>query len=152
MGEIRAKVRLENFRDRIMWEEGQLTKHAIRAADVEFVVDTGAVVNLLPQDLVEHLGLKIRSHRVVLLANDEKIELPWAGPVWLEVAGRDMQADCLVGPPGCEPLLGQVIMENLDLIPDPARRTLTARPESPYYPTVKMKSLERLRLKELAAV
>lgn len=45
-----------------------------------------------------------------------------------------------VGPPGCEPLLGQIVMESLDLIADPARRTLTPRPESPIEPTLKLKS------------
>jgi hypothetical protein len=55
------------------------------------------------------------------------------------IGDRKMKSDCLVGPPGSEPLVGQLVMESLDLIPDPVKRTLTPRPESPYRPTLKMK-------------
>lgn len=141
MGEIRAKVKLENLGDIELVKLGHLRKKQIRAREIDAVADTGAVVTLLPQDLVEDLGLDIIDKRIVLLANDQKIELPVAGGIRLTVAGRSMSTDCLVGPPGCEALIGQIIMENLDLIADPLKRTLTPRPESPYLPTVKLKEL-----------
>ena len=72
------------------------------------MVDTGAVLLLLPQDLVEVLGLQIVERTVVVLA----------------------------GPIGCGILIGQVILERLDLICDPLKRTVTPRPESPYMPTL----------------
>ena len=50
-----------------------------------------------------------------------------------------MSTDCVVGPPRCEPLIGQVVLEELDLIADCAQHTLTPRPESPDYPHLKMK-------------
>lgn len=139
MGEIRPKVRLENAVDIALLRRGQIAREAVRVREIEAVADTGAVMNLLPQDLVEYLGLDIIDKRIVLLADDRKIELPVAGNIWLTVAGRSMTADCLVGPPGCEALLGQIIMENLDLIADPLKRTLTPRPESPNLATIKMK-------------
>ena len=52
-----------------------------------------------------------------------------------------MTTDCLVGPPGCEPLIGQIVLERLDLIAYSLKQTLTPRPESPYLPTLKLKSL-----------
>ena len=76
---------------------------------------------------------------VVSLANDEKIELPIAGSLVLTAAGRTMTTDCLVGPPRCEPLLGQIVLERLDLVIDPTKRQLTVRPESPFLPTLKLK-------------
>ena len=54
---------------------------------------------------------------------------------------RNTKTICLVGPPGCEPLLGQVVLEELDLIVDPLQQQLTPRPESPYLPTLKLKAL-----------
>jgi predicted aspartyl protease len=139
-GEIRAQVRLENHDDRAAFKAGRLAEKDIRAQELEAVVDTGAVMTLLPQDLVEALGLEIFGKAVVALADETRIELPKAGTMTLTVAGRTMHTDCLVGPPGCEPLLGQLVMEELDLIADPAKRTLTVRPESPYLPTLKLKS------------
>ena len=52
---------------------------------------------------------------------------------------RFMFTDCIVGPPLCEPLIGQIILEALDLIVDPGKQTIGPRPESPYLPLLKMK-------------
>ncbi len=139
MGEIRANVRLENEGDIILGEAGKLGRRKIRALDIDAVVDTGAVMTLLPQEVVEALGVKTRGSIIVQLANDQKIELPRTSGLRLTIAGREMITDCLIGPPGCEALIGQIVMERLDLIADPAKRTLTPRPESPFLPTLKLK-------------
>lgn len=139
MGEVRATVVLENGDDRGAARRGMLDAKAVRWVEAELVVDTGAVLVLLPQDMVEALGLLHFDKVVVVLANDQKIELPIAGPLVLTTVGRTMTTDCLVGPPGCEPLLGQVVLERLDLVVDPTRQKLTVRPESPFLPTLKLK-------------
>src|SRR5579884_2624435 len=110
-GEIRVKARV----DSLTRKRGKKP----RGLTVDAVVDTGAVMMLLPQDAVTAIGLEIVGSIVVQLANDQKIELPRTGGFRLTVAGRDMFTDCLVGPPGCEALIGQLVMERLDLIPDP---------------------------------
>lgn len=139
MGEIRTKVRLENDGDRWFHKAGKIAAEDIRVQEIEAVVDTGAIMTLLPQELAEALGLETMAKVIVTLANDQKIELDKAGTLSLTICGRIMKTDCLVGPPGCEPLIGQIVMEELDLIADPARRTLTPRPESPTLPTLKLK-------------
>ena len=55
------------------------------------------------------------------------------------IGNRFMSTDCVVGPPLSEPLIGQIILEALDLIADCTNRTLTPRPESPDYPLLKLK-------------
>jgi predicted aspartyl protease len=139
MGEVRASVVLENGDDRGLVRRGVLGEAAVRRVTADVLVDTGAVLTLLPQDMVEALGLVTIDKAVVTLANDENVEMALAGPLVLTAAGRTMNTDCLVGPPRCEPLLGQVVLERLDLIVDPARRRLTVRPESPFLPTLKAK-------------
>ena len=94
---------------------------------------------LLPQDVVEKLGLDITDSTVVTLANDEKIELDMAGDFVLTVCGRKWTTDCLVGPPLCEPLIGQLVLERLDLVLNPQKKTITVNPESPNLPHLKMK-------------
>jgi hypothetical protein len=143
MGEIRASVKIENSNDRALYESGKIPKKKIRTRDVEAVVDTGAVMTLLPEDLVKILGLSPMEPTIVQLANDQKVEMGRAGPLTLTVAGRTTHIDCLVGPPGCEMLIGQLVMEGLDLICDPGKRTLTVRPESPFRPTLKLKAIAR---------
>lgn len=140
MGETRAKVRFENELDTALCREGKLAKRKIRTATVDAIVDTGAVMILLPQDLVEKLGLTILDRTVVTLADDRHVEMDIAGTFELTIAGRKWRTDCLVGPPGCTPLIGQLVLERLDLIVDPLKRTVTPRPESPYLPTLNLKS------------
>jgi clan AA aspartic protease len=139
MGEIRAKVLIENQRDRILAEAGHLQPSAVRRLELDALVDTGAVMVLLPQDVVEALGLTVEGNIIVTLANDQKVELSRARHLSLTLGDRQMDTDCLVGPPRCEPLLGQLVLERLDLVLDPVKRTVTARPDSPFLPSLKMK-------------
>jgi predicted aspartyl protease len=138
MGEVRARLVLENGADRVLAEAGHLDR-AVRRVELDALVDTGAVMTLLPQDVVEVLGLPLDGNIIVTLANDEKIELPRARLLSLAIGNRQMDTDCLVGPPRCEPLLGQLVLERLDLIVDPVRHVIAPRPESPFLPSLKLK-------------
>jgi predicted aspartyl protease len=59
MGEIKVKVELENFGDRYWFLENRIKEDEIRKYQMEAIVDTGAVMLFIPQDVVEKLGLKI---------------------------------------------------------------------------------------------
>ena len=141
MGEIRAKVDVENEADHVRYAQRKIAQETIRHAKLDVLVNTGAVMVLPPQEVVEVLGLQKIDRAIVTLANDQKIELDIAGTLSLSVCGRSMKTDCLVGPPSCEPLIGQGVLERLDLVIDPLKRTLTPRPESPYLPSLKLKLL-----------
>ena len=139
MGEVRTSVVLENGVDVGLVRRGMLDRSAVRRVETDILVDTGAVNVLLPQDMVEALDLAPLGMAVVTLADDRNVEMPFAGPLVFTTVGRTMITDCLVGPPRCEPLLGQIVLERLDLIVDPGKRRLTVRPESPFLPTLKAK-------------
>ena len=138
-GEVRVDVIFENENDIVLSEAGHLEKKEIRNIKLDALVDTGAVMVLLPQDAVEALGVKILGKTIVTLANEEKVELSVSGQICLTIGGRKWATDCLVGPPRCEPLIGQLVMERLDLIVDPLKQTITPRPESPFLPCLKLK-------------
>ena len=129
MGEITVNVTLENPIDRGVFERGDGEESAIRRSSLDAIVDTGALMLVLPQNVVERLGLEIR----------QQAERPLAGPLTIRIGDRFMSTDCVVGPPLSEPLIGQIILEALDLIADCTNRTLTPRPESPDYPLLKLK-------------
>lgn len=128
MGEVRTKIRVAN----------PVIKKA-SSLELDCLVDTGAVMLMLPKDVVEKLGLAITGRAVVTLANETRDEMDIAGPLALTIGDRQTHCDCLVGPILGEPLVGQLVLESLDLIVDPQRRTLTPRPESPAYPSYKLK-------------
>jgi predicted aspartyl protease len=139
MGEVRASARLRNFLDVGLAERGQGDSAAIPASMRECLVDTGAVMVLLPEDEVGKLGLLRGDRVIVTYADERKEELPTARGLEIQILGRTMVTDCVVGPPLCEPLIGQVVLEQLDLIVDCGRKTLTPRPESPNLPLLKLK-------------
>lgn len=139
MGEIQVEIELENFVDRYLFLEKKINESQIRRYQMKALVDTGAVMVMLPQDVVEKLGLIYRRKVIVAYANEIKEERPVAGTVTIKIGDRFMDTECIVGPPLSEALIGQVVMEELDLIPDCQKQTLTPRPESPIYPSLKMK-------------
>lgn len=138
MGEVRAKVHLENANDLVLKATSKSRRRRVRSVDIDAVVDTGAVMMLLPQDVVEALGLERKQKMIVTLANGQNVELDVSSTLAITIAGRNWETDCLVGPPGCIPLIGQLVLERLDLVVDAVRQTLTVRPQSPFLPTLKL--------------
>ena len=137
MGEIHASVALENPGDRNHFRRGYGQESDVRRSTVDAIVDTGAVMPVLPQNVVERLGLDQQGTVVVTYADERKEERPLAGPVTVRIGNRSLSTDCIVGPPLSEPLIGQIVLEALDLIADCTNRTLT--PRFPDYPLLKLK-------------
>ena len=137
MGEIVANVELENPGDRALVARGYGQEHEVRRSSVDAVVDTGAAMLVLPQNVVDRLGLEKQRTVVVTCADERKEERPLAGPVTVRIGNRSTNTDCVVGPPLSEPLIGQIVLEALDLIADCANRTLA--PRFPDYPLLKLK-------------
>ena len=138
MGEIRSNVMLENTGDRVVFDRGQGQEVDIRRTTVDGLVDTGAVSLMLPQDIVERLGLDQQGTAVVTYADERQDERPLAGPVTVRIGNRAMVTNCIIGPPQSEALIGQVVLEMLDLIADCANHTL--EPRHPDYPVLKAKA------------
>lgn len=139
MGDVYVDVELENYDDRVLVKCGHLDGDSARRETMRLLTDTGATMLVLPEDLVDALGLERVGKIVVTYADERKEERPTAGVVTVRVDGRSMETRCVVGPPGSEGLLGQVVLEELDLLVDSARGKLVPRPESPYFPTLKLK-------------
>jgi predicted aspartyl protease len=139
MAQIKVTAELENAGDRAVFERGLIAESKIRTYRLDAIVDTGAVMLVLPQDVVERLGLALRRTVIVSYADERKEERSVAGPLTVKIGDRFMNTDCIVGPPTSEALIGQVILEELDLIADCTNKTLSPRPESPNYPLLKLK-------------
>ena len=60
-----------------------------------------------------------------------------AGPVTVRIGDRITQTQCVIGPPLSEVLIGQLVLEAVDMVADCTNRTLT--PRTPDYPLLRMK-------------
>jgi clan AA aspartic protease len=110
---------------------------AIRSYEAEALVDTGAVRSVLPPNVVERLGLAIRGQRVAEYADGRKEMVGVTEPAIFDWQGRDTLEEALVL--GDEVIVGQTVLEKLDLLPDCARRQLIANPAHPDQPVTKVK-------------
>ena len=139
MGEIVASIELENAADRGIVSQGLRDESTVRRTTVEGVVNTASVMLMLPENVVGRLGLERQREVVVSYADERKETRPIAGPLTIRIGNRFMNTDCIVGPPLSEPLIGQIVLEALDLVADCTNRTLSPRPESPDSPLLKVK-------------
>ena len=131
MGEIRASVTLENSGDREYVHRGDRVEADVRRTTVEGVVDTGAVSLVIPEEIATELGLRHWGTRTVVYA-DERREARPVTDVTIELGELATRTEAIVGPARSEVLIGQLVLEALDLIADCRNGTLAPRhPEGP---------------------
>jgi len=123
MGKVVERVRITNI------------FHPEKSVEVDALIDTGATMVVLPQDIVDKLGL--RKVREVKVRYANKVEIkPVYRAVIIEIFGREGTFDVIGEEEGSQPLIGQVVLEVLDLIVDPKTRKLIPNPASPETPMI----------------
>ncbi len=131
-----ATVKLANAHDYFNAETGIISPDDIRRAEVEALVDTSANMLVLPAEVVKQLGLVEIQRRKARYADGRTAVRSVVSSVRLEIVGREGEFDVLAENAGTMPLIGQVVLEELDLIVDPRSKELRPNPESPDMPTV----------------
>jgi len=109
-----------------------------KSVEVDAIIDTGATMVVLPRDIVEELGLRKMREVKVRYANNKVETKPIYGVVNIELKGRSANLDVLVEEKGSQPLIGQVLLELLDLIVEPKTRNLIPNPASPEMPMMEI--------------
>ena len=109
-----------------------------KSVEVDAIIDTGATMVVLPRDIVEKLGLRKMREVKVRYANNKVETKPIYGVVNIELKGRSANLDVLVEEKGSQPLIGQVLLELLDLIVEPKTRKLIPNPASPEMPMMEI--------------
>jgi clan AA aspartic protease len=137
MGEIRVKVRITNSMDEMRLRRGEIPEAAVRTYEADALVDTGAVRSVIPAHVQEKLGILERGQRVAEYADGRLDTVGVTEPVIFDVMGRDTLEEALVL--GDEVLIGQTVLEKLDLLADCANRRLIPNPAHPDQPVSKVK-------------
>jgi clan AA aspartic protease len=137
MGEIRTKVKLTNSVDDFLARQGRMELDDVRRYEADAVVDTGAVISVLPVAVAESLGLVSDRRSVAELADGSRVNVEVVEPILFEILGRKTTDEAFVL--GDEVLIGQTILEKLDLLADSRNRCLIANPSHPDQPVLKLK-------------
>ena len=136
-GEVRVRATLTNAGDEMMVRRGLLTEDRVRSYEADALVDTGAVCTVLPVQVVQRLGLEIRNQRVADYADGRKDSVGATEPIIVNINGRDTVEEALVL--GDEVIIGQTVLEKLDLLVDCASRRVIPNPAHPDQPVLKVK-------------
>ncbi len=139
MGEVRVRVKLTNAGDEVMVRRGLLSADKIRHYEADALVDTGAVRSVLPAHIVQRLGLAIVGKARAVYANDGAEEVDIAEVVGIDIDGRRTTEETLVL--GSEVLIGQTVLESLDLHVDCTNQRVIGNPAHPDQPIIKIKGL-----------
>ncbi|MEG4230686.1 clan AA aspartic protease [Microcoleus sp. Pol11C3] len=136
MGAVRVKVKLTNAIDEELVKRGLLNPNLLRVYEAEALIDTGAVRTAIPVEVCEHLGLRIRSEEIAKYADGRQEAVGLTGPILIEIEGRETIEAAMVL--GDIVLIGQTVLETLDLLVDCKNQRLVPNPENPERPVLRV--------------
>ena len=124
MGKVIEKVKLTNFTD------------PRKSVELDALIDTGATMVVLPQDVVDELCLRKMRETTARYGNGKTETQSVYGVATVEIRGRAGDFDVLAEKKGTQPLIGQIVLEQLDLLVDPKNGSVVPNPASPDVPVV----------------
>ncbi len=128
MGRVVVAAKIENVAELYLSEKGILSPEQVHRIEVnDALVDTGATNLSMPKSLIEKLDLTpLRSRTARTSAGLATFKV--YGTVRLTIQGRDCTIDVTEVPEDCPVLIGQVPLELLDFVVDPANQRLIGNP------------------------
>jgi len=139
MGAVRVEVKLTNAIDEALVNRGLLAPCLLREYVAQALVDTGALTLVIPASVVKELGLRILRQQVARYANGFEEAIGVTEPVKIVCEERQTSVEALVV--GDEVLIGQVVLELLDLLLDCKNQHLIPNPANPDYPVAVIKNV-----------
>lgn len=94
-----------------------------RSVQVEMLVDTGALISVVPRPTLESLRVPVQFRRSFRLANGETIQRD-VGAAFFRWNGHESVAPVVFGDPEDMPLLGVTALEAMGLQVDPSTQQL----------------------------
>jgi len=136
MGEVRVRARLTNAFDEVLLRRGMLPPEEVRTYETDALVDTGAVRTVVPAHVASHLGLGVRGQRMARYADGRREAVGVTESFVVELEGRDTLEEALVL--GDKVLIGQTVLEKLDLLADCEGRRVVPNPAHPDGPVTRV--------------
>ena len=129
MGKVVVSAKIENLNDSIKVNDGLLDVRELRMVEInDALVDTGATMLSLPRKMVAQLGLK-KCRKRTARTTGGIVSFDIFEPVRLTVQERDCIIEVAEIPDDCPPLIGQIPLELLDFVVDPAGQRLLGNPD-----------------------
>lgn len=129
MGRFSVEFVVANNRDVVNLGPGdrRFLKDRVKHMVLSGVVDSGAARLVLPQRVVDALGLEVEGETTVRYADQRRERRPLVSNVWLELLGRHGVFSAVVEPERTDALIGAIVLEELDLVVDCTTQSLHPR-------------------------
>lgn len=134
IGLIYAEIELISGDDLALHRRGYIKEEDIKRIKVSALVDSGAEMLAINEQVKDLLNLFVLDTQRAELADGSKVELEVVGPVEIRFANRRASVDAIVLPGNVQILLGAIPMEEMDVLADAKRQQLIVNPEHPDKP------------------
>ncbi len=141
MGYVHAEIELTSCEDKTLARNFIIGEDEIRNIRVTMLVDSGAYMMCINENIQSVLQLPFIEYRTYQLANGEWDSREVVGPIHVKFANRQAICSALVLPEDSEPLLGAIPMEEMDVLIHPKRQELVVNPEHPEYAVLKLSGI-----------
>lgn len=131
MGYVYAEIELINSIDILDARRHLIGEEEIRRTRVTMLVDSGAYMMCINENIQAYLQLPFRERKRCEIADGRIIECDIVGPVDVKFGNRRTACNAHVLPGGSEPLLGAIPMEEMDVLIHPKRQELIVNPLHP---------------------
>jgi len=138
MGIVRAEIELINSVDMEDAKRLIIGDEEIRSMRVTMLVDSGAWMMCINENIQSVLQLPYIEQRTYQMANGQDATHDVVGPVSVKFANRRALCSALVLPGESEPLLGAIPMEEMDVLIHPKRQELIVNPKHPEYAVLRL--------------
>ena len=129
MGKVTIRATIESVEDLFEVAKGTRAPEQVRRVEVDnALVDTGATMLSLPSPLIKQLGLRLQRQRIARTPVGLKEFLIY-DIVRLRIQDRECKVEVAELPDDCPVLIGQVPLELLDFVVDPAGQQLIGNPD-----------------------
>ena len=127
VGRFSVEFEVANHEDVVQAKKGFLPPEQVRRGRISGVVDTGAARLVLPASVVAALGLPEAGQVTIKFADGRREPKTVVGDVQLEIQGRSSVFTAVVEPGRADALIGAIVLEELDFVPDCTRQALLPR-------------------------
>ena len=132
MGLVYADIEFSNAGDAYLFRKKMIDEADIKQIKVRSLVDTGAYMLSINDDVRNQLDLPLIEKQFVTLADETQLEVEIVGPVEIRFENRRTTCDAVVLPAAKDVLLGSIPMEDMDVLVHPKEEKLVVNPKHPY--------------------
>jgi clan AA aspartic protease len=139
MGLVYATIELINGEDLILAKRHIIGAEEVKRMSISMLVDTGAYNLCINEEIQEQLQFPVVEKRKAETADGRVVECDVVDNVQVRFKNRATTCRAMVLSGSCEPLLGAIPLENMDVLIHSQRQELIVNPDHPYFAQMTLK-------------